>query len=263
MSAEVIKAKQKVVYFLHQASAHFAATKHGESVECQGVIVRLLPFSDDNMRDALAKYPGLIVVDYTHPDAVHRNSDFYCRNKTPFVMGTTGGDRQKLAADVQAAGVPAVIAPQMGKQLVAFQGAIEMLAEKFPGAFAGYTLTVREAHQSSKADTSGTAKAIVGSFKQLGCGDFAIEDIERVRDAPGQRAMGVPEEHLGGHAYHTYHLTSPDGMVNFEFQHNVCGRSVYAEGTVDAAVFLAGQIESGAKKTLFNMIDVLSAGAMN
>ena len=31
-------------------------------------------------------------------------------------MGTTGGDREKLLADVQAAGIRAVIAPQMGKQ---------------------------------------------------------------------------------------------------------------------------------------------------
>lgn len=36
--------------------------------------------------------------------------------------------------------------------------------------------------------------------------------------------MRVPEEHLLGHAYHTYRLTSPDGSVGFEFQHNVCGR---------------------------------------
>ena len=31
------------------------------------------------------------------------------------------------------------------------QGAMEMLAQGFPGAFEGYTLTVTEAHQSSKA----------------------------------------------------------------------------------------------------------------
>jgi hypothetical protein len=31
-------------------------------------------------------------------------------------MGTTGGNREKLLADVQAAGIHAVIAPQMGKQ---------------------------------------------------------------------------------------------------------------------------------------------------
>jgi len=32
-------------------------------------------------------------------------------------MGTTGGDRNKLVKDVEASGVYAVIAPQMGKQV--------------------------------------------------------------------------------------------------------------------------------------------------
>ena len=49
-------------------------------------------------------------------------------------MGTTGGDRDKLLADVAAAGHHAVIAPQMGKQ-VAFQAAMRLMAENFPGAF--------------------------------------------------------------------------------------------------------------------------------
>jgi hypothetical protein len=30
--------------------------------------------------------------------------------------------------------------------------------------------------------------------------------------------------------------------VSFEFQHNVCGRSIYAEGTIDAAIFLRGKV---------------------
>jgi len=90
--------------------------------------------------------------------------------------------------------------------------------------------------------------------------------------------VGVPEEHLSGHAFHMYHLTSPDDTyglifsfsfiicfdifrlvtnylfflyyvslkhccrVSFEFQHNVCGRSIYAEGTVDAVLFLAKKV---------------------
>lgn len=45
----------------------------------------------------------------------------------------------------------------------------------------------------------------------------------RERDAQ-LRDMRVPEGHLNGHAFHTYRLTSPDGSVGFEFQHNVCGR---------------------------------------
>lgn len=37
------------------------------------------------------------------------------------MQGTTGGDREKLFADVQAGGGYAVIAPNMAKQIVALQ----------------------------------------------------------------------------------------------------------------------------------------------
>lgn len=46
------------------------------------------------------------------------NALFYCRNHVPFVMGTTGGDREKLMNDVRESGNYAVIAPQMGKQVL-------------------------------------------------------------------------------------------------------------------------------------------------
>lgn len=45
------------------------------------------------------------------------NALFYGANLVPFVMGTTGGDREKLMADTRASGTYAVIAPQMGKQV--------------------------------------------------------------------------------------------------------------------------------------------------
>lgn len=48
------------------------------------------------------------------------NAVFYGANKVPFVMGTTGGDREKLLADTEASGTYAVIAPQMGKQVTPF-----------------------------------------------------------------------------------------------------------------------------------------------
>ena len=53
--------------------------------------------------------------------------------------------------------------------------------------------------------------------------------------------------------------------MGFEFQHNVCGRSIYAEGTVDAALFLAQKTQSATspgEETLFDMIDVLKEGWM-
>lgn len=45
------------------------------------------------------------------------NAQFYADNGVPFVMGTTGGDPEKVAAAAEAAGVYAVVSPQMGKQV--------------------------------------------------------------------------------------------------------------------------------------------------
>ena len=240
-----------------------------DPVDVGGVEVEIRSVLDGDAGATLdelkSSYPGMIVVDYTLPAAVNANASLYVKHETPFVMGTTGGDREALADQVRASRLPAVIAPQMGKQVVAFQAAMRLMAENFPGAFTGYTLTVTESHQSSKVDTSGTAKAIVQSFNDLGCG-FDIEDARLVRDEPTQLGeMRVPKEHLLGHAFHTYKLTSPDGSVGFEFQHNVCGRSIYAEGTVDAALFLAQKTQSATspgEETLFDMIDVLKEGGM-
>ncbi|GJP57054.1 hypothetical protein CLOM_g16092 [Closterium sp. NIES-68] len=218
---------------------------------------------DAVLAEARKEHPDLIVVDYTLPAAVNSNAEWYIKNRVPFVMGTTGGDRAKLAADVEASKLWAVIAPQMGKQVVAFLAALESLAEQCPGAYAGYKLTVVESHQSTKVDTSGTAKEAVRCFQKLGV-DYDVSKIEMVRDPSEQMArMGVPENYLNGHAFHTYHLDSPDNTVSFEFQHNVCGRSIYADGAIDAVLFLAQKIKEGdTSKTLFNMIDVLKAGNM-
>ena len=116
------------------------------------------------------------------------------------------------------------------------------MAADFPGAFDGYALSVVESHQSRKADTSGTAKAIATSLAALtNEPDFTADDfrrIERVRDRAAQLAGGgvahagvspVPEAALDGHAYHTYSMTSADGEVEFQVRHNVNGRSTYAE----------------------------------
>jgi hypothetical protein len=79
--------------------------------------------------------------------------------------------------------------------------------------------------------------------------------IRKVRDRETQlEVMRVPEDALDGHAFHTYTLTSPDGSVRFSFQHNVVERTIYAEGTVDAVLFLAKMRAEGASKKVYNMV---------
>ncbi|CAK9187969.1 unnamed protein product [Ilex paraguariensis] len=139
---------------------------------------------------------------------------------------------------------------------------MENMAKQFPGVFSGYTLQVMESHQAGKLDTSGTAKAVISYFQKLGV-SFEVDQVKKIRDPKQQIEMvGVPKEYLSCHAFHMYHLESPDKIVSFEFQHNVCGRSIPAEGTIDAAIFLAKKVQSKADKFIYDGIDVLLESAM-
>jgi 4-hydroxy-tetrahydrodipicolinate reductase len=73
-----------------------------------------------------------------------------------------------------------------------------------------------------------------------------------------KKSWGVPEAHLKGHGWHTYTFLAADGTVKIEFTHNVNGRDVYAQGTLDAAAYLSTKISPPAQGRVFTMMDVLS-----
>jgi 4-hydroxy-tetrahydrodipicolinate reductase len=238
-----------------------------EITETQTIIdsvsIRLiLPKDRDQAISTIKQNEGLfLIVDFSLPPAVNDNAEFYCKHGLPFVMGTTGGDRNLLEDTVKASPISAVIAPNMAKQIVGFQAMMEYAAKTFPDLFKGYSLEIKESHQKGKADTSGTAKAMVRYFNSLGL-PFAEENITKERDPEIQKnVMGIPEEYLSGHGWHTYRLDSKDKTVHFEFTHNVNGRDVYAMGTVDALIYLAKKVQEGVRGKVFTMIDVLKGGA--
>jgi 4-hydroxy-tetrahydrodipicolinate reductase len=240
-----------------------------DTVTGKSANVRLVPSTDmteinsciAGLLEARTDVGSLLAIDYTHPSAVNGNARLYVEKGIPFVMGTTGGDREQLVQDC--ASHPCVIAPNMGKQIVAMQAALEDLATRYPGAFAGYTLNVRESHQVTKADTSGTAKAVVSSLKLLNADPaYSYDDIIQIRDEEAAVQFGVPEHALKGHAFHTYTFTSPDKSVEFQLKHNVSGRTVYAEGTADAVRFLSKKLREGSEKKIYSMINVLEEGAL-
>lgn len=273
-----------------------------------------------------------ISVDFTHPSAVNDNTDFYCRHGLPFVMGTTGGDRKALEERVRNSEICAVIAPNMAKQIVAFQRFMETYASQHSDSLKGCRLQIVESHQQGKVDTSGTAKAMVKYFNQLGIPyssegieifsldeiDFAARQgkVAMIRNPELQRKIRVPEEHLKGHGWHTYKIypgkgdrgpllslferlkdflvhnksfesygTYGDSYLSTPFSalvrrssdnnveltvglkehcdelyivHNVNGRSIYAQGTLDAIRFLDRKVKAGEKGKTYSMIDVLN-----
>ena len=212
---------------------------------------------DQVIAEIMEKEGSFISVDYTHPSAVNSNAEFYCKNCLPFVMGTTGGDRKLLEDTVRLSSIPAVIAPNMAKQIVGFQAMMEWAANTFPDLFKEYSLEIKESHQKGKADTSGTARAMIKYFNRLGV-PFSEKEIIKERDPETQKTVwGIPEEYLGGHGWHTYTLVSSDKTVCFSFTHNVNGRDIYAKGTLDAISYLYKKVKEGAKPGVYTMIDVL------
>ena len=228
-------------------------------IKIEDVSVQLIhpDFRDQAIEGIKTSAGGFISVDFTHPSAVNGNAEFYCAYALPFVMGTTGGDRKQLEDIVTASSIAAVIAPNMAKQIVGFQAMMEYASRTFPNLFQGYSLSIKESHQQGKADTSGTAKAMVKYFNALGT-PYSENEIFKERDPERQKTQWqIPAEYLRGHGWHTYTLASGDKTVKFEFRHNVNGRDIYAGGTLDAVIYLSRKVQAGVMGKVFTMIDVL------
>uniref|UniRef100_A0A2P2JWT1 Uncharacterized protein MANES_05G207900 n=1 Tax=Rhizophora mucronata TaxID=61149 RepID=A0A2P2JWT1_RHIMU len=93
------------------------AEESGNTVQVFGKKMQMLGPKDREsvLASLFNEHPNLIVVDFTVPAAVNDNADLYCKIGVPFVMGTTGGDRNQLYKTVEDSQVYAVISPQMGK----------------------------------------------------------------------------------------------------------------------------------------------------
>ena len=260
-------------------------------VNIAGKDIELLP--PEEHERLLENMRASITVDFTQPAVVNEMVEKYCKHDIPSIIGTTGGDRDKLVETVENSQTSAVIAPNMAIHIVAFQKGMNELSQVYAGKFRSSRLKIEESHQNYKVDTSGTAKAMVKYFNQMGI-DYDVDDILKIRDTKEQLALGVSEKHLDGHGWHFYTVTggpidkledmftellnqpvfsnfietdngkkSRDGNIIFEsykdgdeltLAHKINGRRPYAEGVKHAYAFLQDNIVPG---KAYTMLDVL------
>lgn len=208
--------------------------------------IRLIDHCPSDLR------PGTIAVDYTTPQNSTLNASHYTWAGVPFVMGTTGGNREEIEAMVINSKISAVIAPNMAASIVRVQDEIQELLETSPGIFSGWHMTITESHQAAKKDVSGTARAFQLQLEKLG----AVMDgeIESIRDPRHQRHLGI--QNLDGHGYHWITLTSPMGATR-RFDTAIEGRQPYIDGTLMAINFLSRKMRQGSQGEIFTMSDVI------
>lgn len=122
-------------------------------------------------------------------------------------------------------------APNLSIPMMAFMAAYPVFVRAMTRA--QMLLDVVESHQSTKTSASGTAMAILRELDMV-----HQVPVEMVRLPAYQLALGVPQEFLGGHAYHYFTLRGQG--VKIQTSTHVHGRRTYGEGAFVLAQAILG-----------------------
>jgi 4-hydroxy-tetrahydrodipicolinate reductase len=194
-----------------------------------------------------------VLIDFTRPEGTMAHMAACQRHGVKMVIGTTGFDAaQKAAIAEHAQQLPVVMAPNMMVGVNVVLKLLEMAAKALGNS---YDIEVIEAHHRHKVDSpSGTALKMGEVVAQsLGrdlktCGVFGRDGHtgERERSAIGFSAI------RGGDIIGDHTVLFAGTGERIEITHKASSRAGYAEGSLRAARFLAGQ-----RSGLFGMEAVL------
>ncbi|USZ75348.1 4-hydroxy-tetrahydrodipicolinate reductase [Halorussus vallis] len=194
-----------------------------------------------------------VLVDFTGPESAQNYVAVATEAGVASVVGTTGFDERGEAALVELAEyAPVLKASNFARGVQALLGAVESAVADLPG----YDVEVTETHHNRKRDApSGTANTILDTIESARESSPAGDDsrAENGGEASGERVHGrhgdQPREsgEIGVHARRAGNITGEHEVLvagNHEevrLTHRAEDRGVFAEGALDAAVWLAGQ----------------------
>ncbi|RJX44590.1 4-hydroxy-tetrahydrodipicolinate reductase [Halonotius aquaticus] len=199
-----------------------------------GVVVE----SSDNFDELLAEYEPAVVVDFTGPESALAYAEACADHGVALVTGTTGFDDDGLNALESASESTAVLkASNFSRGVAALRLAVREATAALPDA----DIELTETHHNAKRDApSGTAKTL-------------LDDIEDVRDDLSERVHGregeAPrsEDEIGVHARRAGDIAGEHEVLlggsneTLSLTHRAGDRSIFAEGALDAAEWLAGR----------------------
>lgn len=194
-----------------------------------------------------------VLIDFTRPEGTMAHLAVCRTSGVAMVIGTTGlTDSQKAEIAEAAKHIPIMMAPNMSVGVNVTLKLLEMAAKALA---TGYDIEIIEAHHRHKVDApSGTAlkmgeviaEALGRDLKD--CAVYAREGVTGERD-PSSIGFATIR---GGDIVGDHTVLFAGTGERIEITHKSSSRSTYAQGSLRAARFLAGQ-----KAGLFDMFDVL------
>ena len=194
--------------------------------------------STDNFAELLADHDPDVVVDFTGPESAVEYAEACAETGVGLVTGTTGFDDEGVAALRHASESTAVLkAANFSRGVAALRLAVREATAALPEA----DIELTETHHNAKRDApSGTAKTL-------------LEDIEGVREDLTERVHGRAGEaprstdEIGVHARRAGDVAGEHEVLiggkneTLSLTHRAGDRSIFAEGALDAAVWLIGR----------------------
>jgi len=198
-----------------------------------------------------------VLIDFTRPEGTLAHLKVFRERGVKMVIGTTGfTDAQKAEIAAAAKDIAIVMAPNMSVGVNVTLKLLEMAAKALS---TGYDIEIIEAHHRHKVDApSGTAlkmgeviaEALGRDLKQ--CAVYAREGVTGERDPSTIGFSAI----RGGDIVSDHTVLFAGTGERIEITHKSASRATYAQGSLRAVRFLAGQ-----RKGLFDMFDVLGLRA--
>jgi len=194
-----------------------------------------------------------VLIDFTRPEGTLAHLKACRERGVKAVIGTTGfSDAQKQEIAEAARDIAIVMAPNMSVGVNVTLKLLELAAKALA---TGYDIEIIEAHHRHKVDApSGTALKMGEVIAQaLGrelkdCAVYAREGVTGERD-PSTIGFSTIR---GGDIVGDHTVLFAGSGERIEITHKSASRATYAQGSLRAVRFLAGQ-----QKGLFDMFDVL------
>jgi 4-hydroxy-tetrahydrodipicolinate reductase len=195
-----------------------------------------------------------VLIDFTRPEGTLAHLAVCRELGVKLVIGTTGfSDAQKAEIAAASQDIAIMMAPNMSVGVNVTLKLLEMAAKALS---TGYDIEILEAHHRHKVDApSGTAlkmgEVIAGALGRdlKDCAVYAREGITGERD-PSSIGFATIR---GGDIVGDHTVLFAGTGERIEISHKSSSRATYAQGSLRAARFLAGQANG-----LFDMFDVLN-----
>ena len=192
-----------------------------------------------------------VVIDFSRPEALDAVCEYVRRTGTPLVSGTTGyTPEQKRRLEALGSAAPVLWSANYSLGVAVFVRALQAVSDVLKPDF---DIEITETHHNQKADApSGTALMIADAINEEAGGAYHyVYDRHDVRQKRDPHEIGLHAVRGGSIVgEHEVLFCGPDEVITLS--HSAASRGVFANGAINAAVYLAGR-----KPGLYTMADLL------